>query len=270
MTDLLLSTASAAGATATIDLRDLASVITAGVALVALIISPITTWLTLRAARRNTECAAWQKANELELETIRERLDGFYGPFRTMSDVNRLMFRVLRSRSNHDLVLMRDLLDPNFRSGLPAGEAVLLAEVAANAKKLREFIENNIGMVDAKVMPYLSRAGAHYRMLELAYDGVLGTDPTAFKDFVFPATIDTVLQLEVERLERRRALLMSKPFEAPPPVEELQIPDNKKLAPWTNPPRTSTADLTAPLDPSSAAAGYASTDSRESPFKSNH
>jgi hypothetical protein len=207
------------------------------------------TWLTLRAARRNAERSAWQKANELELESIRERLAGFYCPFRTMSDVNRLMFRVLRSRSDHNLVLMRDLFDPNFRSGLAAGEAALLAEVAANARKLREFVENNVGMVDAKVMPYLSRAAAHYRMLELAYDGVLGSDPTAFKDFVFPAAIDEVLQLEVERLERRRVLLMNKPYEAPPPVEELQIPDNKKLEPWANPARTSTADLTAPLDP---------------------
>ena len=247
MTDILLTTASAAGSTASIDLRDLASIVTAGVAIVALIISPIMTWLTLRAARRNAERAAWQKANELELEAIRERLDSFYGPFRTMSDVNRLMFRVLRSRSNQNLVLMRDLFDPNFRSSLPTGEAALLAEVAANAKNLRAFIEKNIGMVDAKVMPYLSRAAAHYRMLELAYDGVLGTDPKPFKDFVFPAAIDTVLELEVGRLERRRALLMNKPYDAPPPSEELKIPDDKKLAPWANPPRTSTADLTAPL-----------------------
>ena len=239
----------AAGTSAGVDLKDIASLITAIVAIVALVVSPVTTWLTLQAARRNAERAAWQKANELELDAIRDRLDNFYGPFRTMSDVNRLMFRVLRSRTNPDLVLMRDLFDPAFRSSLAAGEAALLAEVAQNAVKLRGFIEENVGMADARVMPYLARAAAHYRMLELAYDGALGSDPSPFKDFVFPVAIEKVLNRDVERLERRRALLMQHPYEAVRALEALQIPADEELKPWANPPRTSPADLTAPLNP---------------------
>ncbi len=240
-------------------LKDIIPLAPAAVALAALWFSDVSNKRTLAAAKENTEraaavakataeAAAWQKANEAELRAIQERLDGFYGPFRTMSDVNRLMFRVLRSRSDHNLVLMRDLFDPAFRAKLPAGEAALLQEIAANAKKLRAFIEANVGMVNAKVMPYLSRAAAHYRMLELAYDGKLGNDPEAFKPFVFPASIETVLGLEVARLEARRDWLMKHPYEAPPPFAPLEIPARYDLAEWTNPARTSTADLTAPLE----------------------
>jgi hypothetical protein len=229
--------------------RDLAALISATVAIVAVLVGGFTTKLTLRAAKKNAEAAAWQKANEAELKSIQQRLDSFYGPFRTMSEVNRLMFRVLRARTNADLVLMRDLFDNRWREALPPGEAALLREVAANAKTLRKLIEVQVGMVDAAVMPYLSRASAHYRMLEMAYEGQLGSDPEPFKWFVFPASIDTVLGLEVERLERRRAWLLKHPFKAPPPFASLEIPAKYTLPEWPNPKRTTAADLTAPLEP---------------------
>ena len=238
----------AAAASAGFALKDVIPLAPALVALAALWFSDASNKRTLKAAKQNAEGTAWQKANEAEMRAIQERLDGFYGPFQTMSDVNRLMFRVLRSRSDHNLVLMRDLFDPTFRAKLPAGEAALLAEIAANARKLREFIEARVGMLDAKVMPYLSRAAAHYRMLELAYDGKLGDDPEAFKPFVFPASIEAVLGLEVARLEARRDWLAKHPYEAPPLLQPLAIPAKYDLPEWTNPVRSSTADLTAPLE----------------------
>ncbi len=124
----------------------------------------------------------------------------------------------------------------------------MLAEIATNAKGLRTFIETHVGMVDEKIMPYLARASAHFRMLELAYEQKLGDDPRAWVEhYVFPSKVEEVLRLEVERLERRRDYLKANPFKAPPPLPDLQIPLSARLPEWPNPPRAPRPELTAPV-----------------------
>jgi hypothetical protein len=119
-----------------------------------------------------------------------------------------------------------------------------VAEVVANAKNLREFIAENAKMINAKVQPYLSRASAHYRILELTYEGKLGSEAKPFVDlYVFPVQIDDVLSLEVKRLERRKELLRSNPGKRVEPIEDLVIPENLKLKEWPKPARVSRPEL---------------------------
>src|SRR3546814_21114009 len=67
----------------------------------------------------------------------------------------------------------------------------LFRSIAANAK-----------MLDVKILPYLSRLSAHYRMLELAYAQKLGEDPEPLvKRYVFPSEVDPVLTIEVTRMQ---------------------------------------------------------------------
>src|SRR3546814_9514330 len=93
----------------------------------------------------------------------------------------------------------------------------LFRSIAANAK-----------MLDVKILPYLSRLSAHYRMLELAYDQKLGEDPEPFvKRYVFPSQIDPVLTIEVTRLQERLAALRAAPGKAAAPMPALEIPEKR-------------------------------------------
>ena len=229
--------------------RDYAAILSAVTAIVAVIVGYLTARHTLKIAKSNSDAAIWQRANELELKDIQSRLDGFYGPFRHTSQVNMLMYRDLRSRQNDErFILIEKLFEQTWRNNLSTGEQALLAEIAAKAKELREFIAAHLGMMDEKVVPYLARVSAHYRMIELAYDNKLGTDPRPFVDrYVFPRQIDDVLRLEVERLERRRAILMANPYTVPPPLEQLKLPAELALREWPNPPRVARPELNMPM-----------------------
>jgi hypothetical protein len=248
MTLMLFQTVSAVNAIP--DLSDWAPMVSSMVALAAVITSYFATRKTLENAAANTEKAAWQKANEAEVTFIQARLDAFFGPLRTMSDVNRLMNRDLRDRQRDGahFLLIEKLFDTAWRESLPAGEVTLLAEIAATSEKLRTFIENNAGKVDEQLLPYLSRAAAHYRMIELAHAGKLGDEPKPFvARYVFPRQVEDVLRLEVQRLEKRRDWLRTHPFEAATHIEPLVIPEDLALPQWPNPPRAPRPELNMPM-----------------------
>lgn len=249
MPDILLNTATAA-ASAGFTLKDAIPMAPALVALAALWFSDASNRRTLKAAKENAETAAWQKANEEELKTIQDRLDGFYGPFRTMSEVNKLMNLDLRNRQPDPktFILIEKLFDKRWRNSLPDGEQAMLREIATNAEKLRTFIESKVGMVDEKVFPYIARASAHYRILELAYKQELGDEAAPFvARYVFPRRIEDVLRLEVARLKGRRDELKAAPFKAHSTMPPLVIPTEYALPEWPYPPRDERSGLTAPI-----------------------
>lgn len=108
----------------------------------------------------------WQKANEMEIAQIQSKLDGFYGPFMQMSGANRLLARDLRARQKdgESFLLIEKLFDKAWRGALPKGEAAIIAEIAANAGKLRSLIDDRTGMIDGR--PALSIS----RFCSLSYD----------------------------------------------------------------------------------------------------
>jgi hypothetical protein len=231
--------------------KDYLQLITAITAIVALLVSYFISSRTLKASLANTEASIWQKANDGEMNEIQAQLDGFFGPFTRMSDVNRLLSRDLRARQadSQRFLLLESLFDREWLSSLPEGERTLVAEVVANAKTLREFIGDNAKMVNAKVQPYLSRAAAHYRILELAHEGKLGNDAKPFVDlYVFPIQLDDVLSLEVKRLEKRKESIRSNPGKPMPPIEDLVISDSLKLKEWPKPARLPRPELNVPVD----------------------
>ncbi|MGO4712238.1 hypothetical protein [Bradyrhizobium sp. 2TAF24] len=241
----------AAPATGGWEPKDYFALITAITGIVALIVSSLISSRTLKASLANTEASIWQKANDGEVNEIQAQLDGFFGPFMRMSDVNRLLSRDLRARQadSQRFLLLESLFDREWLNNLPQGEKTLVTEIVANAKTLREFIAANAKMVNAKVQPYLSRAAAHYRVLELAHAGQLGNDAKPFVDlYVFPIQLDDVLTLEVKRLEKRKELIRSHPGKPIPPIEDLVISDSLKLKEWPKPARVPRPELNVPVE----------------------
>jgi len=148
--------------------------------------------------------------------------------------MNSLLARELRDRQpdKDTYRLLRSVFNKQWLESLSDGDKTIVREICNNASLLETFIKDKAAMVDAKVLPYLFRASAHFRMLHLAYDGELGTDPKNFLRYVYPQQLDKVLALEVERLQRRGNLLRAHPGDSPGPLEPLNIPAELELPAW--------------------------------------
>jgi len=205
-------------------------------------------WLGLKFSQHNTDktirsslsantATLWQKANEIELRSIEEKLGNFYGPIMTRLQADHMLAQDIRSRQPKGYRLLTSLFDRNWLANLPKGDQRLVALICEHAEKLEETI-TNAGSVDPVLIPYFSRAVAHFRILRLAYEGVLGNDPKRFELYVYPRALDHILILEIKRLRLRMAALRAEPSGAPGSIAPLIVPNEEKYAldpPWPDP-----------------------------------
>jgi hypothetical protein len=199
-----------------------------------LTISQRNTAQTIKGALTANQATLWQKANENELQSIQEKLDKFYGPLMTRLQADHILAQDIRSRQPKGYRLLPSLFDKKWLASLSEGEQRLVAVICEHAGKLEEMIIN-AGSVDPVLIPYFSRAAAHFRILRLAYEGVLGSDPERFRQYVYPKPLDAVLSLEVKRLTARVNGLRMKPDSQLGPIEPLTIPGELRLEPWVDP-----------------------------------
>ncbi|HEV7324000.1 MAG TPA: hypothetical protein VGN91_02950 [Bosea sp. (in: a-proteobacteria)] len=66
-------------------------------------------------------------------------------------------------------------------------------------------------------------------MLGLANQGKLENDIQRFKEYVYPETLDGILELEIKRLSERIALLLTKSDCRHAPMIALKIPSGLQL-----------------------------------------
>lgn len=174
-----------------------------------------------------------QKTNEAEIEAIEQKLDSFYGPYTQLSNTNKLVADELKSRHRgSEMRILLLMLAPGWRDGLSRGDGTLVDEIIDLGKKLLSLIQENSGMVDAAVQPYLYRAAAHFRMMTRAHEGKLDNEPTRYGAYVYPRQLDGVIHLEIERLRERMSLLRSQPMKQHPPLQPLSIPNTLALGKW--------------------------------------
>jgi hypothetical protein len=128
--------------------------------------------------QRNNQATLWQKANEAELKDIQMQLDEFYGPYLQMSEANDLMAQELRARQPDvtEYRLLVKVFDRKWLAQLSKADQTIVREVCENAQRLEAFIRDHAKMVAPQVLPYLSRASAHFRILYLAHKGELGSE----------------------------------------------------------------------------------------------
>jgi hypothetical protein len=127
------------------------------------------------------------------------------------------------------------LFDPSWLRSLPAGDQKLVELVCEHAGALERLIADNAGSMDKELIEYFSRASAHFRILQLAYKGELGTDATRFAAYVYPKQLDRVLAIAVERLNRRAADLRANPGASPEPIAPLVLTEDERLDDWPDP-----------------------------------
>lgn len=206
-------------------------------ALVAVWVGQRNTRATIAAAWRTAEAASIQKANESELASIERILDAFYGPFLQISEANALVYGELRARQPDptEFMLLTAMVDAAWRNALETTDRALIEEIVRNDTALEALVREKAGLVEAKLMPYLARASAHYRMLQLAHLGSLAGDADRVARYRYPWQLDHVLNAEVARLQRRCETLRRAPAIAPGPMEALVVEANLRLDEWPMP-----------------------------------
>lgn len=203
-------------------------------------------WLGLRITQRNTlhtvqatqktsEAAMWQKANETELRDIQDKLDKFYGPFSIRLKTDHQLAQDIRSRQPKGYRMLVKLFDPSWLPSLSAGDRKLVELVCEHAGILERLIAENAGSMDKELIEYFSRASAHFRILQLAYKHELGEDHKRFESYVYPKELDAVLEIAMDRLNRRVADIRANPGAAPGPISPLVIPKEYELPVWPDP-----------------------------------
>jgi len=186
--------------------------------------------------RKSTVSEQWLKINEAEANYLQNKLDKFYGPFTVASEANYLLAQDLRSRQPipDGYRLLDKLFDAKWREDLPAGDRELVREICETGERLSTLIKKNIGLVDPKIIPYIARSVAHFRILKLAYDQKLGDNSSPFLRYVYPHQLDSVLKLELERLQRRVMLLRKEPTKSHGEMVQLDLSAHE-LLPWNGP-----------------------------------
>lgn len=181
---------------------------------------------------RNARAAIIQKTNELEIESIERRLTEFVGPFLHLSEENKILAAELKRKQpgGADFRTLTALLTDGWLDGLSAGDRNLLDAVVANGRELRRLISEKGGSaVSLELMPYFSKASAHFRLLELAASGSLDKDPARYSGYVYPRQLDGIMLEEQKRLHDRRETLRSQPDKQHPAMPALVIPNNLRL-----------------------------------------
>jgi hypothetical protein len=197
---------------------------------------------TISQRENEIQKAIIQRSNESELTLLQERLDKFFGPYQQLSETKALLAREFISRQRDPAFrTLSALLDPEQRKQL-AGDKndwTILSEIMQIDGELDRMIRENAGLVDRKLLEYLARVSAHYRIIRLAYDDKVSGDPhgSFSKYYVYTWQLDKVLKLEIERLQNRCALLRRQLAVVHPPLEPLSIPEGLRLEPWPDPRR---------------------------------
>lgn len=196
----------------------------------------------------------WLRINEAEAEYIQEKLDKFYGPFILESEANHLMAQDLRSRQTDpgNYRLLDKLFDECWRESLGPGDKALVHEICQTGERLAGIIKEHCGLADANLLPYISRAISHFRILNLAYEKKLGNDSGPYLRYVYPKNLDPVLRQELSRLQDRLALLRQNPTKSHGELRSLDL-RGYPLDEWPDPQRPDYDPETNSLKQSSGA-----------------
>ena len=223
---------------------------------IAYILSPIVSFfgvaLVIYYNQKTARADQWLKINEAEANYLQDKLDKFYGPFILESESNHLMAQDLRSRQDDpgSYRLLDKLFDSEWRNNLAPGDAALTEEICNTGERLGDVIKKNCGLVDPDILPYISRAITHFRILKLAYEKKLGESSAPYLRYVYPKTLDPVLRKELNRLQNRLAQLRQFPTKPHGQMPSLELGDYP-LDDWPDPQRPSFDPATGKLVKSS-------------------
>ncbi|MCB0197557.1 MAG: hypothetical protein KDJ65_36765 [Anaerolineae bacterium] len=145
--------------------------------------------------------AAGPQRREDERREIERKLRTFYGPLQQRLNRTKTLAVIFRANRPLEFRTLTALLQGEKFTG---NDAELVNEIIQLGQEVEELLINEGGTVDD---PYLRdlliKAGTHFRILRMAYDGKLKGEVDRFKEFVFPRELDQAVEDQRQRLKTR-------------------------------------------------------------------
>ncbi len=148
-----------------------------------------------------------EKQREDRRKDIYRKLNEFYGPCAILLRESRMWHDLFKK--NESFRTLTRLLNAEQYLG---NDAVLLEEVMRTTARISELIVDKAGLVEEResetdLVNLLSKARAHYRLLQLAYEKKLSMEADRFAEYVYPQDLDEAIISEKRRLEAERSQL---------------------------------------------------------------
>jgi hypothetical protein len=142
-----------------------------------------------------------QKQREDERKEIYKKLNEFYGPIQQYLGKSRELYdRFTASRGANFRTLIALLAGEKFEGN----DAVLLKQIIDIDERMEDLIITHSGLIDdAELRELLAKVGAHFRILRLAYDGVLTGEVERFEDYVYPRGLGPKIEDQIKKLKTR-------------------------------------------------------------------
>jgi hypothetical protein len=136
---------------------------------------------------------------------IRLQLNEFYGPYVELQEVAQHISDLFRKNRGKEFRTLIALLEGQT---FDATEQVLLKEILELNKKRYELIMTKGGLVEsAELQGLLQEAGAHFRIIQLAYEGSSGGpglkgEVSRFEKYTYPNELNPLLKKKLEDLQQ--------------------------------------------------------------------
>jgi hypothetical protein len=142
-----------------------------------------------------------QQQREYERKEIYKKLNEFYGPVQQYLGKSYELYGMFTASRPADFRTLIALLEGRKFEG---NDKVLLDQIVEIINKVEDLLLKNSGLVDDKELrELLAKAGTHFRVLQLAYQGILAGEVERFQDYVYPRDLNQKIDEQIEKLKAR-------------------------------------------------------------------
>lgn len=143
--------------------------------------------------------------HEDEKKQILQQLNEFYGPYQQKLETSRQLYDKFRMGKPEGFRTLLALLNGEEFTG---NDKSLYEEILRITDELEKLRMEHSGLVDDnELQVLLSKAGAHYRIIKLAYEGEIIGEPQRFMDYVYPRELNGKISAKIASMQKRLAEL---------------------------------------------------------------
>lgn len=142
-----------------------------------------------------------RQQHEDERKEIYQKLNSFYGPFQQHLEKSRELYGLFTVSKEPEFRTLIALLEGKK---FEKNDKILVEEILKIIGELENLILSQSGLIDDEELRLLfAKAGAHFRILQLAYKGDLSGDVERFKDYVYPRELNQKIEKRIQALQAR-------------------------------------------------------------------
>jgi hypothetical protein len=169
------------------------------------VIAFITLYLNNLNNKRNSEYNMAQlneKKHEDERKEIYKKLNEFYGPYQQLLETSRLLYDdIFKSNKPDNWRTLIALLEGEKLIG---NDKEVYEQIMSITDELEVLRISKSGLVDDVVLQrLLAKAGTHYRIIKLAYNGKLTGEKNRFENYVYPKELNQMINEKIILLQGR-------------------------------------------------------------------